>query len=330
LRVLDSTALDRLTPELLSAIAQRTHVFARVPPTKKLHIVRALQGAGLTVGMIGDGFNDAPALKAADIAIAVGTASATAARDVADVVIAEKGLAVVGDGIEQGRTILSNIRKSVHYLLSTNLSEILVLLAEVLRQDDVLESPMELLWLNLVTDVLPSLGLALEPPERFVMAVPPRPADEPLLTARDLRHSAVESAVIAAATLGAHAYGLARYGPGPQTRTVTFLSLVATQLLHALACRHDRFVPLGGRALFGNAPLNAALVASAGLQVIPFLSPALRGFLGILPPRRMDLAVAALAGCAAFAANESLLAYRTSGEINPIRVISAAAKLRSS
>lgn len=316
LRVLDSTTLDRLSPELLSAIAQRAHVFARVPPTKKLHIVRALQNARLTVGMIGDGFNDAPALKAADIAIAVGTDSATAARDVADVIVTEKGLGVIADGIEQGRTILSNIRKSVHYLLSTNLSEILVLLAEAIRRDDVIESPMELLWLNLVTDVLPSLGLALEPSERFVMQVPPRSVDEPLLTASDLRHSATEGAIIAAAALAAHGYGLARYGAGPQTRTVTFLSLVTTQLMHALACRHDRFQPLGGRALFGNAPLNASILASAGLQALPFVFPPLRRLLGVSMPGPMDVGVAALVGCAAFAANESILAYRTLGDDN--------------
>lgn len=328
LRVLDSTALDRLSPELLSAIAKRAHVFARVPPTKKLHIVRALQSEGLTVGMIGDGFNDAPALKAADIAIAVGAGSGTAARDVADVISAEQSLEVIADGIEQGRTILSNIRKSVHYLLSTNLSEIIVLLAEALRQGDELESPMELLWLNLVTDVLPSLGLALEPAERFVMSVPPRSAHEPLLTVRDLRHSAMESAVIAATTLGAHGYGLARYGPGPQTRTVTFLTLVASQLLHALACRHDRFEPLGGRALFGNAPLNGALLASAGLQVIPFVVPPLRRFLGVSVPKPMDLGVAALAGGAAFAVNEALLACRTAGDINANAVRTSAAEVR--
>jgi Ca2+-transporting ATPase len=312
LRVLDSTALDRLSPQLLAAVAQRTHVFARVPPTKKLHIVRALQRAGLTVGMIGDGFNDAPALKAADIAIAVGADSATAARDVADVIIAGDGLAVIGDGIEQGRTILSNIRKSVHYLLSTNFSEIIVLMVEALGKNDTLESPMELLWLNLVTDVMPSLGLALEPAERFVMAVPPRRADEPLLTTPDLQHSAVESAIIAAASLGAHAYGNLRYGPGPQTRTVTFLSLVATQLLHALACRHDRFEPLGGRSLFGNAPLNAAVLASAGLQALPFLVPPLRRFLGVAMPQPLDLAVVGLSGLAAFASTEAMLAYRSS------------------
>jgi Ca2+-transporting ATPase len=311
LRVLDSTALERLPPQVLGAVAQRTHVFARVPPTKKLHLVHALQSAGLTVGMSGDGFNDAPALKAANIAIAVGPSSVTAARDVADVIVSGDDLGVIADSIEQGRTILSNIRKSVHYLVSTNLSEILVLLAETINRRDVLESPMELLWLNLVTDVLPGLGLALEPAERFVMSTPPRSAKEPLMTATDLGHAVAEAGVIAGAVLGAHGYGLLRYGPGRQTRTVTFLSLVAAQLLHALTCRHDRFVALGGRALFGNQALNGALLGSTALQALPFVFPALRRLIGVSLPRMADLAVAGAAGLAAFAANEALLAYRT-------------------
>jgi Ca2+-transporting ATPase len=196
-------------------------------------------------------------------------------------------------------------------LVSTNLSEILVLLAETINRRDVLESPMELLWLNLVTDVLPGLGLALEPAERFVMSTPPRSAKEPLMTATDLGHAVAEAGVIAGAVLGAHGYGLLRYGPGRQTRTVTFLSLVAAQLLHALTCRHDRFVALGGRALFGNQALNGALLGSTALQALPFVFPALRRLIGVSLPRMADLAVAGAAGLAAFAANEALLAYRT-------------------
>lgn len=311
LRVLEAGAIDRMPPELLAAVAQQTDVFARVPPSKKLRIVEALQAAGLIVGMSGDGFNDAPALRAANVAIAVGKHSATAARDVADIIVDERSLETIADGIEQGRTILSNIRKSVHYLISTNLSEILVLLAESMIKNDELESPLELLWLNLVTDILPALGLALEPPERDVMRRPPRPADEPLLTMADLRSAVFESTVIAGATLGAHAYGLARYGPGQQTRSVTFLSLVATQLLHALACRHDRFEPLGGRALLGNTHLNYALLGSAALQGVALVSPMTRRFLGIAAPQPLDLVVAGIAGAAAFATNEAILAIRS-------------------
>jgi Ca2+-transporting ATPase len=317
LRVLDSGALDKVPPELLNAIAQKTDVFARTPPTRKLRIVEALQGAGLTVGMTGDGFNDAPALKAADIAVAVGMDSATAARDVADVIIDEQRLEALADGVEQGRTILSNIRKAIHYIISTNLSEIIVLIAESTVANDELESPMELLWLNLVTDILPGLGLALEPPERHIMRLPPRSQQEALFGISDLRHSALEGGIIGASALGAHAYGLARYGPGPQTRSVTFMSLVASQLLHALACRYDRFVPLGGRALFGNQKLNMALAGAAGLQVLAIASPTLRRILGIAPPRALDLAVAGGAAMASFAVNETTLALRTRNQHQP-------------
>lgn len=311
IRVLDARAIENLSPQVLDGVAGQVDVFARVPPTQKLRIVEALRRGGAVVGMSGDGFNDAPALRAADIAIAVGQDSASAARDVADVIVKAGHLASVADGVEQGRTILSNIRKSVHFMISTNLSEIMVLIAESLIARDELETPLELLWLNLVTDLLPGLGLALEPPERNVMSQSPRPANEPLLTVRDLRVSALESMVIAGSVLGAHAYGLSRYGPGPQTRAVTFTSLVASQLLHALACRHDRFEPLGGRSLFGNSALNMALLGSAGLQAIALASPAARGLLGIGAPSLLDLAVAAASGIASFAVNETLLAMRT-------------------
>jgi Ca2+-transporting ATPase len=237
---------------------------------------------------------------------------------VADVIVSAENLTVIADGIELGRTILSNIRKSVHYMISTNLSEIIVLLAESLSHNDDLETPMELLWLNLVTDILPALGLAMEPPERYVMNTPPRAPGQSLLTLSDLRHAAVESGVLSASVLGAHAYGLAKYGPGPNTRGLTFMSLVFSQLLHALSCRHDRFEPLGGRTLFGNPALNAALLGATALQSLPLASARLRRVLGIAAPTAADLAVAGLSGTASFLANEAILAWRTSsGSIEP-------------
>ncbi|PJK30198.1 cation-translocating P-type ATPase [Minwuia thermotolerans] len=308
LNVLDARAIDRMDAEVLVGLARRTHVFARVPPSRKLDIVRALQRSGLVVGMTGDGFNDAPALKAADIAIAVGGGGATAARDVADAIIENGDLRGIVEGVEQGRTIASNIRKAVHFMISTNLSEILVVLAETLNPGDQLESPMEMFWLNLVTDVLPGLGLALEPPEREVMSLPPRDPKEPILTMRELRHAGLESFVLSGGTMLAHFYGLSRYGPGPHTRTLTLTSLVTAQLLHAFACRFDRFVPLGGRALFGNRTLNRAVGASFALQTLPLFFPPVRRLLGIAPARPMDFAIAALAGAGAFLVNETLLA----------------------
>lgn len=309
-RVLDSRDLDQLDPEVLSVVAQKTDVFARVPPTQKLHIVEALQKAGFVVGMTGDGFNDAPALRAADIAIAVGKDSASVARDVADVIVGEGDLAAIGDGIEQGRAILSNIRKSVHFMASTNLSEILVLILEAILPGDQMETPLELLWLNLVTDILPGLGLALEPPGEGIMSQPPRSRDQPLLSNRDLACSSLESLTITAGVMAASAYGLRRYGPGPQTRTVTFLSMVSAQLLHALTCRHDRTGEIYGRNLLSNHRLNIALAGSMGLQAAAFLSPTLRRFLAIAPPKPADLATAAACGLGVFAVNETIARTR--------------------
>jgi Ca2+-transporting ATPase len=311
LKVLDSTEFDSLSPELLAALAPQTHVFARVPPDKKLHLVQALQKNSVTVGMTGDGFNDAPALKAADLAIAIGAESASVARDVADIIVDEREIRAIGDGVEQGRAITSNIRKAVHFMIATNLSEIIVVLAETITGDQSVESPLELLWLNLVTDVFPALGLALEPPERDLMRRPPRPSGEALLRARDLRHALYESLVIGSGALAAHFYGIRRYGPTPHTRTITFMSLVLAQLAHALTCRHDRFEPLGGRALFSNSRLNLALGVSLALQAVPFLSGALRRALGISPLKPGDLAIAGATGLSTFAINEALLAYRT-------------------
>jgi len=311
LKVLDSTEFDSLSPELLAALAPQTHVFARVPPDKKLRLVQALQKNGVTVGMTGDGFNDAPALKAADLAIAIGAESASVARDVADIIVDEREIRAIGDGVEQGRAITSNIRKAVHFMIATNMSEILVVLAETVTGDQGVESPLELLWLNLVTDVFPALGLALEPPERDLMRRPPRPSGEPLLRTRDLRHAFTESLVIGSGALAAHFYGISRYGPTPHTRTITFMSLVLAQLAHALTCRHDRFEPLGGRALFSNSRLNLALGVSLALQAVPFLSGALRRALGIAPLQAGDLAIAGATGLSTFAINEALLAART-------------------
>jgi Ca2+-transporting ATPase len=310
LRVLDAEELESIEPAMLAALAAQAHVFARVSPAKKLEIVQALQRAGRVVGMTGDGINDGPALKAANLGIAMGRDGTRVARDVADLLIEDDDLSHVVAGVREGRTILSNIRKAVHFLLSTNLSEIFVVLVEVLRGPQELESPMELFWINLVTDVLPGLGLALEPPEPGVLDKPPRAADEPLIDAAYYKRLALEAGIIGTSALGAHLYGLVRYGPGPQTRGVTFLSMASAQLLHSLSCRSDRFEYGGVRGLFENRTLVGALGASFALQALPFLLPPLRRLLGIAPLTLPDVGVAALAAGGSFAVNELVLALR--------------------
>ena len=312
--VVDAAKLEGLSPEAFRETVAGGNVFARVSPARKLEIIRALQETGMRVGMTGDGINDGPALRAADVGIAMGQGGAQSAQDVADVVIRDDDLTTLGAGIAQGRATYANIRKAIHFLLATNLSEIAVIAAETMSPGDQLESPMEMFWINLVTDVLPALGLALEEPEQGIMSVPPRDPDAPMFTTDYYKMLASEAGIISASALAAHAYGLVRYGPGPRTRSLTFTTLIGSQLLHALSCRHDRFHGLTGGELFGNKYLNGTLAAAGALQLLPLAWPPLRRLLGLAPIGIADGLVIGGSMLASFAGNEFLLARRTSRE----------------
>ena len=281
LNILDSTQLGSVDAEVLDAIARRVDVFARVSPAHKLRIVQALQRAGKVVAMTGDGINDGPALKAADIGIAMGNTGTDVAREVADVVLEDDNLETMIVAISQGRTIYSNIRKSVHYLLATNMSEILVTFGAVAAGAGQPLTTTQLLWINIISDVFPSLALALEPPEPDVLRRPPRDPGEPIIKPSDFKRIGFESAVLSLSALGAYGYGLARYGPGPQTGTIAFMSLTLGQLLHAFSCRSETISLFDSRKLPPNRYLTGALVGSVALQASAVVIPPLRGLLGL-------------------------------------------------
>jgi Ca2+-transporting ATPase len=294
LEILDSTRLDRIDPELLRALAAKVDVYSRVSPAHKLQIVQALQAAGGVVAMTGDGVNDGPALKAADVGIAMGGAGGTdAAREIADIVLEDDDLAAMVDAVRQGRAITGNIAKALRFLLATNLSEIIVMFAALTAGLGQPLSPMQLLWINLISDIFPGLALAQDPPEDDVMERPPAARHAPLLSGVDYRRILGESALLAAAGLGAFGYGVARYGPGAQASTLAFLSLSSAQLLHALTCRSKTRSVLHGGGLAPNPLLRAALVGSFGLLGLGALLPGLRGALGIAPIGLADVAVVA-------------------------------------
>ncbi len=291
LEIIDSIQLGKLDPEVIKALCDRIHIFARISPANKLQIVQSLQNAGKVVAMTGDGINDAPALKAADVGVAMGHTGTDVAREVADVVLQDDKLETTIIAVSQGRTIYNNIRKSVHFLLSTNMSEIIVMLTATAGGIGQPLNAVQLLWLNLVTDIFPGLALALEQPEPDVLSQPPRNPDEPIIKTSDFKGILLESAIISASSLAAYGYALTKYGIGAPASTIGFMSLTSAQLLHALYCRSKTHSIYSGKKLPPNQYLTLALGGSFALQILAAFVPGLKGLLQIAPIDIVDTAV---------------------------------------
>ncbi len=199
--------------------------------------------------------------------------------------------------IRQGRTIYDNIRKSLHFLLSTNLSEIEVMLvSEIIGGAEIL-NPMQLLWINLITDIFPGLALALEPPEGDVLKRPPRDPNEAIVSPKDYAKLLRESGIISGGALAVYGYSLLRYGMGPKASTNTFMSLALAQLLQAYRCRSEHTSIFNPENRRPNRYLDTAIGFSLALQVLAVVTPGLRQLLRLTPVSPVDiLAIIAGAG----------------------------------
>jgi Ca2+-transporting ATPase len=272
-RAVSGLEIDTLDDAALDSIAATAVIYARVSPEQKLRIVLALQRLGHVVAMTGDGVNDAPAVKAADIGIAMGMTGTDVTREAADMVLTDDNFASIVAAVEEGRGIYENIQKFMHYLLSCNAGEVLLMLATAVAGWPSPLAAIQILWLNLVTDGLPALALGVEPPESDIMSRPPRPLNEAVIPWRRgleiLFHGSLVASVCGAA------FWLVWRGDDARiahARTVTFCVAAFAQLLFALGCRSDRR-PVLFLGLPGNPALLLAIVVSALVQVVVVTFP---------------------------------------------------------
>lgn len=267
--------LDRMSQEDFKKHVEQTVVYARVSPEHKLRIVKAWRDRGQVVAMTGDGVNDAPAVKEADIGVAMGITGTDVTKEVSEMVITDDNFASIVHAVEEGRGIYDNIRKFIHYLLSCNVGEILVMFVASLFQLPVPLLPIHILWVNLVTDGLPALALGVDPIDRHIMKHPPRPKNESVLTHGMGTLIILQGAFIAFCSL--LAFYLVYYVENEgieSARTASFIVLACSQLFHSFNCRSNRdsIFKLG---FLSNKNLVYATLFSFALQMavvyIPFL-----------------------------------------------------------
>jgi Ca2+-transporting ATPase len=286
--IIDGRELDALSDSELTARLSQVGAFSRITPQHKLRLVQALQARGDIVAMLGDGVNDAPALRKADIGVAMGIRGTDVAKEAAAIVLQDDRFETVTAAVEEGRIIFDNIRKFVFYLFSCNVAEVLVLLFAALAGLPMPLMPLQILWLNMVTDTFPALALALEPGDADVMARPPRNPAEALLSRRFLMSVLFYGALITAATFGA--FLLYTDGDVRRAQTIAFMTLAFAQLFHLGNARRDSPVLDATRAL-SNPYAIAALAFSIALQLVAAHVEPLARILGLVPLALRDWSI---------------------------------------
>jgi len=288
---LSGDEVDGLSDEQLDAVVEDTNVYARVSPEHKLRIVRSFKRMREVTAMTGDGINDAPAVKEADIGVAMGITGTDVTKEVSDMVITDDNFASIVAAVEEGRGIYDNIRKFIHFLLSCNSGEILVMFIASLLGFPVPLLPIQILWVNLVTDGLPALALGVDPIDQRIMDRPPRKTDEPVITGARGWLIVGQGMLIAVCSLGAFFFVLVYENEGLlRARTAALATLACAQLFHAFNCRSmkESLFKLG---LFSNVKLIYATAGSFVLLMVVIFVPFLQPFFQTEALSALDLGV---------------------------------------
>jgi len=279
-------SLDALDDEALRRVALEADVFARASPEHKLRLVRALQAQGEIVAMTGDGVNDAPALKMADVGVAMGGKGTEAAKEAAEIVLADDNFASIAAAVEEGRAVYDNLRKAILFALPTNVGQGLMVLMAVLLGVTVPITPVQILWVNMVTAVTLALAIAFEEPEGRIMHMPPRDPAEPLVTRLLAWRLLAVGAMLVTGAFGMFFWELERGVAVDAARTAAINTLVAGEIMYLFNCRHLTAPVLNREGLFG----NRYVLIAAGVMVV------LQLLFTYLPPMQAMFGTAAIDG----------------------------------
>lgn len=279
-RAITGTELDAMTEEQLDREVEGISVYARVSPENKIRIVKAWQRKGQVVSMTGDGVNDAPALKAADIGCAMGITGTDVAKGAADMTLTDDNFATIVDAVKEGRGIYANIRKVVGFLLGTNIGEVITVFVAMLIWQVTPLLSMQLLWINLVTDSLPAIALGMEPVEKDVMQRKPKPKDEGIFAHGLGVRIVLQGLMFGVLTLIGYKVGEIFTETPEGGQTVAFITLSVSQIVQAYNMRSDR--SLFKINPFSNGKLNLAALVSVALIALVLFTPGVNGAFGLV------------------------------------------------
>ncbi len=273
-RVLTGADLDAMEDYALKDAVLDCDIFARTSPEHKLRLVMALQSHGMTVAMTGDGVNDAPALKRADAGIAMGQKGSAAAREAAELVLADDNFASIAAAVREGRTVYDNIKKVISWTLPTNAGEATTIIVALLAGMTLPVTPVQILWINLITAVTLGLALAFEPTEERTMQRPPRPRGEPILTGELVWHIVLVSVLFLAGVFGIYRYAIANGYPVELARTMAVNTLVVMEIFHLFFIRNFHGTSLTWKALRGTPVVwTTVIVVTVAQFAITYLPP---------------------------------------------------------